>query len=61
MLACRITRAKIDLQVEEGELAWTAAVFINESAGQVTAKDGTKIIVRYLIHVSKDCTCTVCV
>ena len=41
-----------DLQVEEGKLARVAAVFVHKSTGEITAKDGAEIIVRYLAIVS---------
>ena len=37
-----------DLQVEEGELAGTVAILIDEAAGQVTTKNGSQIILRDL-------------
>ena len=50
----------MDLQIEERELAWAAAELIHESTGQVTTKDGTEIVVRYLDPVSKEFAHMVC-
>ena len=40
-----------NLQIKKGELAWATAVLIYESTSQVTTKDGTQIVVRYLGQV----------
>lgn len=51
MLAAALEKESSDLQIKKGELAWATAVLIYESTSQVTTKDGTQIIVRYLGQV----------
>ena len=51
VLAAALETESSDLQIKKGELAWTTAVLIYESTSQVTTKDGTQIIVRYLGQV----------
>ena len=53
MLAGALEMESSDLQIKKGELAWATAVLIYESTSQVTTKDGTQIIVRYLGQVSE--------
>ena len=33
-----------DVQIKEGELAWTAAVFVDEATGEVAAEDGAEVV-----------------
>ena len=42
-----------DLQIKKGKLAWATAVLIYESTSQITTKDSTEIVVRYLGQVRK--------
>ena len=51
ILACTLEMESGDLQIKKCELAWATAVFIYESTSQVTTKDGTQIVVRYLCQV----------
>lgn len=51
MLAGTFEMESSDLQIKKGELAWATAVFIHESTSQITTKDGTQIVVRYLGQV----------
>ncbi len=51
MLAGTLKMESSDLQIKKGELAWATAVLIYESTSQVTTKDSTQIVVRYLVQV----------
>ena len=45
-LASTVTAAFSDhIQIKKCELTWVAAMLVNKSASQVTAKDGTKITI----------------
>ena len=51
ILAGALEMESSDLQIKKGELAGATAMFIYESTSQVTTKDGTQIVVRYLGQV----------
>ena len=53
MLAGTLNMESSDLQIKKGELAWATAVLIYESTSQITTKNSTEIVVRYLGQVRK--------